>query len=160
MSSPAPFSIRAAELRDVAPNVQLLRELRPPGAEFFLEHEGHSLRFRLHRGRLKQGSPNCYDVQDLRPTLNGVTAGSRGTRPEALFLWLAERDRLVDVWAVTPLKRLEAQEGTQLASFGTRGSKCWGMTYRLPRVEVDLRALEALAPPPVHRDVETSRGGV
>ena len=133
------------------------RRAHPVRSEFSIQSGDKSVRFRLHRARLARGAfLDSYDAQDLQPTLNGVTTG---TDPDIIFLWLAERNRLIDVWAVTPLGRLEAQEGTQRAEFTKRGRKRWGWTYRLPRVEVDLRELDMLAPPPEHPDVDLGLDG-
>lgn len=120
-------------------------------SEFLIRHEGKSLRFRLHRGRLPHKFTESYDPQDLQPTLNKV---STGTDPDVLFLWLANNRRIMDVWAVAPLDRLEAQEGTQRAQFRKRGRRRWSWVYRLPRVEADLRSLERLAPPSTHAEVD------
>ena len=126
----------------------------PVRAEFNLQHGGETFRFRLHRAEPTKGDRKGYDPQQLKPTQNGVTANGKGTGPDFILLWVADHNGLIDVWAVTPLEALEAQAGTQRASYRTVNGQRWGTTYRLPHVVPDLAALEGLAPDPVHKNVD------
>lgn len=132
-----------------------IRRAPGPRAEFVLSGDGDQLVFRVHRARLSKRRKASYDAQALSPTMNAVTSGPRqGTFPDVLFLWVAEDDQLLDVWAVSPIARPRAEAGTQRAEFRRVRGKCWDWDHRLPRVAATPQTLDALAPDPIHQEVD------
>lgn len=134
---------------------------REPGAsaQFTASAGKRTLRFRLHRARLKPGSDReAFGAEDLEsPRLNKVSAH---TKPDFLLLWVSEGGEFLGIFAVVPNGRLGAEPGTQTASYATVRGRRWRGARRLPEPEVLEVAMPRSAPavplalPPVEADVD------
>ena len=123
-----------------------------PRDEFLLDLGGERHRFRINRSRVRGAVPlAAVTADDLSsPTGNGVSAHS--THSLFHILWFAEGGAFGGVWVVKAAVPLEAQAGTQFATYQTVDGRWWSEAVEVPQSQqVDIQGIEVQ---PVERTVD------